>query len=165
MALSQPRFNRVVVAPRAPTCAAAPLTRSTAACSRGCSVAVAAGGCSQMRMHPLCHASTPTRKRGPTAPSAVKDGAVADATDSSTLKDIADITRAVEAALKTTLDENVEAAKAPIETPSSDLRGKVARAVERLSTGLLERETEVRMCHQPGRFKQKSASLYLAEVV
>eukprot|EP00955_Chlamydomonas_euryale_P034268 349738-Chlamydomonas_euryale.AAC.8 len=93
-------------------------------------------------------APMPTQpRRRSTASRAVKsaDGAVAEqnGADADSLRQLADVTSAVDAALGTILSESAEGAQAPVTVPTSELRAKVEVAIERLSTGLLERETEV----------------------
>uniref|UniRef100_A0A7R9V9M6 AAA+ ATPase domain-containing protein n=1 Tax=Chlamydomonas euryale TaxID=1486919 RepID=A0A7R9V9M6_9CHLO len=95
-------------------------------------------------------APMPTQpRRRSTASRAVKsaDGAVAEqnGADADSLRQLADVTSAVDAALGTILSESAEGAQAPVTVPTSELRAKVEVAIERLSTGLLERETEVRL--------------------
>lgn len=75
---------------------------------------------------------------------AVRAGSAADASDALALQHISEITRQVDAALATIVQDNVESALQPRPQHSSVLRTKVVRAIDTLSKGLLERETEVR---------------------
>jgi hypothetical protein len=66
-----------------------------------------------------------------------------DAVDSAVLNQISEISGKVDGVMTSTLTTAAEAARATQPAPDSDLRRKVLSGVHKLSTGLLERETEV----------------------
>lgn len=76
---------------------------------------------------------------------AVKADAQSADTDAQALQQISEITKQVDQALATILGDNVQAAQVPRPVPESALRTKVIKGIDRLSKGLLERETEVRL--------------------
>lgn len=74
---------------------------------------------------------------------AVRADAPTDALDTAALQLIADISRNVDEQVATTVRNNAEAARNPPPAPSSDLRSRVLASIDKVSKGLLERETEV----------------------
>eukprot|EP00197_Chlamydomonas_leiostraca_P013593 CAMPEP_0202859036 /NCGR_PEP_ID=MMETSP1391-20130828/1322_1 /ASSEMBLY_ACC=CAM_ASM_000867 /TAXON_ID=1034604 /ORGANISM="Chlamydomonas leiostraca, Strain SAG 11-49" /LENGTH=563 /DNA_ID=CAMNT_0049538035 /DNA_START=223 /DNA_END=1914 /DNA_ORIENTATION=+ len=65
--------------------------------------------------------------------------------DTAQLQLIADISRQVEENVSKTTASNVEAGRSPSPAPSSELRSRVLASITKVSKGLLERETEVRL--------------------
>lgn len=74
---------------------------------------------------------------------AVKSDSAPDQLDASTIHLISDLTREVDDALNAAVKANIEAAKGQGMLASNELRYKVLKSINKLSRGLLERETEV----------------------
>jgi hypothetical protein len=74
---------------------------------------------------------------------AVREGQQSDALDAGTAQLIAQITQRIDAQVAATVTANNQAAAAVDATTTSELRDKVVAGINRLQSGLLERETEV----------------------
>lgn len=76
---------------------------------------------------------------------AVKADGSTDTLDAAVVRLIADLTKEVDTQLAATVEKNCASAKAIAPPPSTELRSKTAASLRKLSTGLLEREMEVRL--------------------
>lgn len=114
--------------------------------SRGCRAPAPFRGARPARSQPRTapSAAAPALSRGAVLLRAVRADQQADGLDTATVQLIADLTKQVDTQVATTVQANNEAALARDATTTSDLREKVVAGINRLSKGLLERETEVR---------------------
>lgn len=76
---------------------------------------------------------------------AVRADQQTDELDAAAMKQIADITKAVDDQVADILRNNSAAAAEVVEREDTELRAKIKVAIKKLSTGLLEREVEVRL--------------------
>lgn len=74
---------------------------------------------------------------------AVRADQQVDQLDSATLQLISNLSSAVDAHLSLITKEHIDAARSLDATTNSELRSKIVASITKLSTGLLERETEV----------------------
>jgi hypothetical protein len=88
-------------------------------------------------------ARTSATQRRLSSTKAVRADQQVDQLDSATLQLISNLSSAVDAHLSLITKEHIDAARSLDASTKSDLRSKIVASINKLSTGLLERETEV----------------------
>ncbi len=104
-----------------------------------------------VQQHSVCNVAKGSHRsgasRGGVVLQAVKADAQAEVSDAAMLQLISEVSKQVDDAVAVTVSANAEAARSIDFNPNSELRSRVLASIQKLSKGLLERDTEVRSPH------------------
>lgn len=104
-----------------------------------------------VQQHSVCSVAKGSHRssanRGGVMLQAVKADAQAEVSDAAMLQLISEVSKQVDDAVAATVFANAEAARSIDFRPDSELRSRVLASIQKLSKGLLERDTEVRSPH------------------